>query len=40
MLHSCGVMRDLIPDLIEAGLDILNPIQVDCPGMNVKELKT
>ena len=39
MHHSCGAIRDLIPGLIEAGLDILNPIQVDCPGMNVKELK-
>ena len=39
MHHSCGAIRDLIPDLIDAGLDILNPIQVDCPGMNVQELK-
>jgi uroporphyrinogen decarboxylase len=39
MLHSCGAVRELIPDLIDAGVDILNPIQVDCPGMNVKELK-
>jgi len=39
MLHSCGAVRELIPDLIDAGVDILNPIQVDCPGMNVQELK-
>ena len=39
MLHSCGAVRDLIPDLIEAGVDILNPIQIDCPGMDVRELK-
>jgi uroporphyrinogen decarboxylase len=39
MLHSCGAVSDLIPDLIEAGVDILNPIQIDCPGMNVRELK-
>jgi uroporphyrinogen decarboxylase len=39
MLHSCGAVRELLPDLVDAGLDILNPIQVDCPGMDVKELK-
>jgi uroporphyrinogen decarboxylase len=39
MLHSCGAVRELIPDLIDAGVDILNPIQFDCPGMDVKELK-
>jgi uroporphyrinogen decarboxylase len=39
MLHSCGAVRDLIPDLIEAGVDILNPIQIDCPGMDVGKLK-
>ena len=39
MLHSCGAVRELIPDLIDAGVDILNPIQFDCPGMNVRELK-
>ncbi len=39
MLHSCGAIRELIPELIEAGVDILNPIQIDCPGMDVRELK-
>ena len=39
MLHSCGVIRDLIPDLLEAGVEILNPIQIDCPGMDARELK-
>ena len=38
--HSCGATRRLIPDLIETGFDILNPIQVSAKGMNTKELKT
>ena len=37
--HSCGASRDLIPDLIEIGFDILNPVQVSAKGMDTKELK-
>ncbi len=37
--HACGATRDLIPDLIEIGFDILNPVQVSARGMNTKELK-
>lgn len=37
--HSCGAIRPIIPDLIEMGLDVLNPIQSSCPGMNPFELK-
>jgi Uroporphyrinogen-III decarboxylase len=37
--HSCGGIRQIIPDLIEMGLDLLNPIQCDCPGMDALELK-
>jgi len=37
--HSCGSIRDIIPDLIEIGLDVLNPIQGNCPGMESIELK-
>lgn len=37
--HSCGSIRDLINDLIETGVDILNPIQPHAKGMNSKELK-
>jgi len=37
--HSCGSIRPIIPDLIEIGLDVLNPIQCNCPGMNPIELK-
>jgi len=37
--HSCGAIRPIIGDLIEIGVDILNPIQCNCPGMNPLELK-
>jgi uroporphyrinogen decarboxylase len=37
--HSCGAIRPIIPDLIEMGLDVLNPIQCNCPGMDPIELK-
>jgi len=39
MLHSCGAIKPLIPLLIEAGVDILNPVQVNAEGMDTKELK-
>jgi uroporphyrinogen decarboxylase len=32
-------MRPIIPDLIEMGLDVLNPIQCNCPGMDPLDLK-
>ena len=38
-MHSCGAIREILPDLIEAGLDILNPVQFTAAGMNLKELK-
>jgi uroporphyrinogen decarboxylase len=37
--HSCGAVLPLIPDLIESGVDILNPVQVSATGMDTKELK-
>ena len=37
--HCCGSLRPIIPDLIEIGLDVLNPIQCNCPGMDAGELK-
>ena len=37
--HSCGSVRKVIPDLIEAGVDILNPVQVSATGMDSAELK-
>jgi len=38
-LHSCGSIRQYIPDLIEVGFDIINPVQTNCEGMNPAELK-
>lgn len=32
-LHSCGAVRSLIPYFIDAGADILNPVQVSAKGM-------
>jgi len=37
--HTCGSVRSLIPDLIECGFDILNPIQTNSLGMDPLELK-
>lgn len=38
-MHSCGAIREILPDLVEAGLDILNPVQFTARGMELKELK-
>ena len=39
-IHSCGAVYDLIPELIESGFDILNPVQISAAGMKPKKLKT
>ncbi len=39
-LHSCGSIRALLPDLIEVGFDIINPVQTTCRGMEPEGLKT
>jgi len=39
MLHCCGGVRELLPHLIEAGLDAINPVQISCAGMDAAELK-
>jgi len=38
-IHSCGCVSDLIPDFIEAGFDILNPVQTSTRGMEPEHLK-
>ncbi len=38
-LHSCGAVSDFIPDLLDAGLDILNPVQISASGMEPERLK-
>jgi uroporphyrinogen decarboxylase len=39
MLHSCGGVYPLIPGMIEAGLDILQPVQTTCQDMEPERLK-
>ena len=39
MLHCCGGVRELLPDLIEANLDAINPVQITCSRMDASELK-
>lgn len=38
-LHSCGAIADLLPDLIEAGVQIINPVQISARGMEPERLK-
>jgi uroporphyrinogen decarboxylase len=39
MLHSCGSVADLLPDIIDAGVDILDPVQTKAKGMDPEVLK-
>lgn len=39
MMHSCGNTRKLMPAFIEMGLDILDAMQPEPPGMNAAEIK-
>jgi uroporphyrinogen decarboxylase len=38
-MHSCGSVFDLIPDLIEAGVQILNPLQRSAAKMDIVKMK-
>jgi uroporphyrinogen decarboxylase len=38
-MHTCGSVRTLLPDLIEAGLDIYNPVQFTAANMELAGLK-
>ena len=38
-LHSCGGISELMPDLIEAGVEIFNPVQTSARGMEPERLK-
>jgi hypothetical protein len=38
-IHTCGSIVELIPEIIEAGFDILNPVQLSAANMNPKKLK-
>jgi uroporphyrinogen decarboxylase len=39
MFHSCGNVRPVIPDFIELGIDILNPVHINATGMEPFQLK-
>lgn len=39
LFHSCGMIRPFIPDLIELGVDVLDPIQPAAPAMQPENLK-
>jgi uroporphyrinogen-III decarboxylase len=38
-IHSCGSVAELIPEFIEAGFDILNPVQCSAARMGARTLK-
>jgi uroporphyrinogen decarboxylase len=38
-LHSCGSMVSILDDLVEVGIQVLNPVQVSARGMSIDELK-
>jgi len=38
-MHSCGGIYPIIPDLLASGVEVLNPIQSRCQGMDRKQLK-
>ena len=39
MLHCCGGVEPLLDDLIDAGMDAINPVQISCTGMDPGHLK-
>jgi uroporphyrinogen decarboxylase len=39
LMHSDGNIASILPDLVEIGVDIINPVQPTCPGMDTTVLK-
>lgn len=39
LFHSCGAIREFIPDLIECGVNAINPVQLSAEGMDIAALK-
>ncbi|UCD00112.1 MAG: hypothetical protein JSW66_09565 [Phycisphaerales bacterium] len=37
--HTCGSVTQMLPDFVESGLDILNPLQPDCARMDYQKIK-
>ncbi|MHB1347155.1 MAG: uroporphyrinogen decarboxylase family protein [Candidatus Humimicrobiaceae bacterium] len=38
-MHSCGAISEIIPDLIEVGVEIINPVQTGARNMELKKIK-
>jgi uroporphyrinogen-III decarboxylase len=38
-IHSCGAVHPLIPEFIEAGFEVINPVQCSAKGMDPRTLK-
>lgn len=38
-MHSCGAISEIIPDLVEIGLDVLNPVQISASGMEAETVR-
>ena len=38
-LHSCGAISEFLPDLIDAGVQVFNPVQTSAGGMDPEKLK-
>jgi uroporphyrinogen decarboxylase len=38
-IHSCGSIDQVLPDLIDAGIEIINPVQTSSAGMEPERLK-
>ncbi|MGD1001347.1 MAG: uroporphyrinogen decarboxylase family protein [Candidatus Brocadiia bacterium] len=39
LLHSCGAIAEFLPDLIECGVQAINPVQISAAGMDPAQLK-
>jgi uroporphyrinogen decarboxylase len=39
LMHSCGAISDFLPDLIECGVQAINPVQISAQGMAPDRLK-
>lgn len=39
LMHTCGAVRDILPDIIETGFDCINPVQCSAAGMEAEGLK-
>ncbi|OGO11209.1 MAG: hypothetical protein A2Y53_04135 [Chloroflexi bacterium RBG_16_47_49] len=40
LMHSCGSITNLLPDMIDAGLDAVNPVQTNCKFMEPGRIKS